>query len=136
MTRENIEVISASIAAYNADDLDAQMDTYAPDAVVVPDSDAAHALPGGTTVIVGRDALRNWVREDKAAWRARYQVSEMRAVGADRVLCRGEWGGVGLKSEIEAYQGTSVLFTLPDGVITRAEFYRDHAEARKAAGLE
>jgi hypothetical protein len=37
VSQENIDVVLASIEAYNAEDLDAQMVTYAPDAVIVFD---------------------------------------------------------------------------------------------------
>jgi ketosteroid isomerase-like protein len=131
MTQQNIDVVLASIDAYNAEDFDAQMETYASDAVVVPVSDFPR-----TTPIVGREALREWVEHEASDWHARYQPSEVCPLGADCVLCRGEWGGIGVTSGIEAYQSMSVLFALRDGVISRAEFYRDHAEALKAAGLE
>lgn len=68
-------------------------------------------------------------------WDARYKASEVRAVGEQQVLCRGEIGGTGAASGIEGYDSMSTLFTLRDGLITRLEFYRDHNDAIRAAGL-
>jgi ketosteroid isomerase-like protein len=132
--QENVEVVLASIAAYNAEDVDAQIATYTPDAVLV--TDATMASIGMPASLHGREALRSFIRGETADWRGRYQASEVRAVGTNRVLCRGDWGGVGAASGIEAYQSTSLLFTLRDGLISRVEFFRDHDTAIKAAGLE
>lgn len=135
MSQTNLEVVQASIDAYNAENLDAQMDTYVPDFVAVL-ARGDQALPDSSTTIVGREALRAWLQEERSAWRARYKCAELRPVGVDRVLSRGEWGGIGVTSGIEAYGKMSVLFTLRDGLISRAEFYPDHDDALHAAGLE
>ena len=131
MSQENVEIVLASIAAYNAEDLDAQMATYSPDAVIV--IDATMASVGMPASFHGREALRTFLGGETAEWRGRYQASEVRAVGANRVLCRGDWGGRGAASGIEAYQSTSLLFTLRDHLISRVEFFRDPDMAVKAA---
>jgi ketosteroid isomerase-like protein len=133
--QKNIEVVLASIDAYNAEDLDAQMATYAPEAVV--EVDAMLDVAGGADHIVGRELLRTRVEANlQDFWSGRYKASDVRAVGKHRVLSRGEWGGVGSASGIELYVDLSVLFTLRDGLITRAEFYADRDAALKAAGME
>jgi ketosteroid isomerase-like protein len=136
VSQENVEVVVASIDAYNAEDLSAQMATYAPDAIVVPDPDSALAFLGDFDRSVGREALRTSVEAVRDHWGGRYKASEVRAVDEHRVLCRGKLGGVGAASEIELYESMSVLFTVRDGLITRAEFFSDHARALKAAGLK
>lgn len=132
MSEENIDVVLASIEAYNAEDLDAQMATYAPDAVIV--FDPAQALAFGGDSLVGREAFRNEVNAAQQFFGARYKPSEVGAAGESQVLCRGEIGGIGAASGIEGYDRMSTLFTLRDGLITRLEFYRDHDEALRAAG--
>ena len=134
MSQENIDVVLASIEAYNAEDLDAQIATYAPDAVIV--FDPAQALAFGGDSLVGRETFRNEVNAAQQFFGARYKLSEVRAAGESQVLCRGEIGGIGAASGIEGYDRMSTLFTLRDGLITRLEFYRDHDEALKVAGLE
>jgi ketosteroid isomerase-like protein len=135
MSQMNIDVVLASIDAFNAGDLDAQMATYAPDAVVTVDP--ALDVGGIEERIVGLEVLRHTVRANlQDFWGGRYKATDVRAVGEHQVLCRGEWGGVGAASGIELYVSLSVLFTLRNGLIAGAEFYRDHSEALKAAGLE
>jgi hypothetical protein len=86
VSEENIDVVLASIEAYNAEDVDAQMATYAPDAVIV--FDPAQALAFGER-LVGRDAFRNEVKTAQQFFGARYKPSEVRLVGESQVLCRG-----------------------------------------------
>jgi len=134
-SERNIAVVLASIEAFNAGDVDAQMATYAPDAVVASDpaSDAALVFPDRS---VGREVVRSEVTDIQKALGMRYRASEVRPVRENQVLCRGELGGTGVASGVEVYQSVSTLFTLRDGLITRLEFYGDHEEALKAAGLE
>jgi hypothetical protein len=109
------------------------MATYAPDAVV--EVDPALDVGAASDRIVGRDVLRSHVQTNlRDFWSGRYKPSGVRAIGEHQVLTRGEWGGVGAASRIELYVDLSVLFTLRGGLITKAEFYRDHDEALRAAG--
>ena len=137
VSQANLDIVQRSIDAYNSEDLDAQMQTYAPDAEVFFAQDADTPLPsaGTATSIVGRDAIRAFLRDESSAWRARYKTSELLPVAANQVLSRGDWGGIGVASGMELYQNTSVLFTLRDGLIARAEFFGDHDAALRAAGL-
>ena len=65
----------------------------------------------------------------------RYELSEVFAVGADRVLARGEWGGQGEASGIETYSSLTTVWTVRHGKISRTEFFFDHDEALEAVGL-
>jgi ketosteroid isomerase-like protein len=134
VSQENIDVVLASIDALSAGDLDAQMATYSPDAVIV--FDPAVDLTVFPDRLAGRKAVTSFVKDWQDAIGFRYRASEVRAVGDHQVLCRGELGGTGVASGIEAYDSMSTLFTLSDGLITRLEFYREHDDALKAAGLE
>jgi hypothetical protein len=53
----------------------------------------------------------------------------------DRVLVRGDWGGTGQGSGVAISSNFSGVFTVRDRQIKRVEFFRDHAEPLKAAGL-
>jgi ketosteroid isomerase-like protein len=119
--------------AYNAGDLDEALDFCAvevrgfPDASVFPE-----ARP-----FVGRDEFGAFLEETRAAWVAsRVIEKEAVDVGNDRVLYRSDWGGQGIASGAETYTNLSHIYTIQDGQITRAEWYFDHDEARKAVGLE
>ena len=136
MSQENVEVVSASIAAYNAAHIDAQMATYLPTAVAIMNANRETKLPDLGDRIEGRAELRRSLLDQAQSWRGRYEASEIRALSHGRVLCRGRWGGVGVATGIELYVDTTVLFSLRDGLIERVEFFDDHSEALKAAGLE
>ena len=133
MSQGNIDVVLASIDAYNAQDFDAQMTTYAVDAVIV--YDPAQALLLGDR-LVGREVLRSEVEATQQFYGA----------GTSPQRC-ARWASlrsyaVGRSEESEpraASRDTTQWvrsFTLRDGLITRLEFYRDHDEALKAAGLD
>ena len=135
MSQENVEVVSASIAAYNAADIDAQMATYLPTAVAIMNANRETKLPDLGDRIEGRAEIRRSLLDQAQSWRGRYEASEIRALSHGRVLCRGRWGGVGVATGIELYVDTTVLFSLRDGLIERVEFFDDHSEALEAAGL-
>jgi len=136
MSQENVEVVSASIAAYNAADIDAQMATYLPTAVAIIHVNRETRLPDVDDRVEGRAEIRRRVLDQAQSWRGRYEASEVRALSHGRVLCRGRLGGVGVATGIELYVDSTVLFSLRDGLIERVEFFDDHSEALKAAGLE
>jgi ketosteroid isomerase-like protein len=132
VSQENVEIVQASSDAYNAGNIDAMMDFYSPDVEAFPDTGFPDARP-----LHGREEFRRWVLDIGEAWvSARWEASEVRAVGADRVLERGEWGGVGAGSSIETFASYTIIYTIRDGQIRRLEWFSDHADALKAVGLE
>jgi ketosteroid isomerase-like protein len=129
MSQENVELWLASVDAYNAGDLDAVMEFYAPHMEAVP------ALPDWPP-LHGRERFRRFIEDIASAWvRPRWETIEVHPLGADGVFYRGQWGGEGLASGINTTASTSVVVTFRDGLIVRVEFYFDHDEALEAAGL-
>ena len=132
MSQENVELVLAHVAAYNAGDIDAWAEFLSPDVESFPDA-SAFPEPGP---LRGRDEYRAWLEEIQTAWRKpRWQTTEVLAVGTDLVLHRGDWGGEGAASGIETYSNISGVFTVREGQISRIEFFFDHDEALKAVGL-
>ena len=132
MSQENVELIRAAVAKYNAGDFDAHLALYAPDAEWVPD---ASRFPEETPPH-GHDEIRRFIEGTGDGFlNLRYELNDVFAVGADRVLARGEWGGQGEASGIETYSSLTTVWTVRDGEILRTEFFFDHDEALKAAGL-
>jgi ketosteroid isomerase-like protein len=130
VSQESVELWLASVDAYNAGDLDAVMEFYAPHMEAVP------ALPDWPP-LHGRERFRRFIEDIASAWvRPRWETIEIHPLGADRVFYRGQWGGEGLASGINTTASTSVVVTFRDGLIVRVEFYFDHDEALKAAALE
>jgi ketosteroid isomerase-like protein len=132
MSQENVEVVQAWSDAYVAGDIDAMMDLCSPDVKAFPDKGFLEANP-----LYGREQFRRWIEEIRAPWvSARWVVHEARAVESDRVLERGDFGGVGAGSSIETLASYTVIFTFRDGQISRVDYFSDRAEALKAVGLE
>ena len=132
MSQENVEIVLAAFDAYNAGDLDAMMRFYAPDLEVLPDS----AVFPESAPLHGVNEFRAWVEQIDAAWEnPRYLTGEAIDVGGNRVILRGEWGGIGASSGIEMYSSITGIFTVRDGQISRTEYLFDHDKALKAVGL-
>jgi ketosteroid isomerase-like protein len=131
MSQRNVELILATVGAYNAGDLDAWAAFLDPEIEAVPDASFPESSP-----LVGRDEYRAWTEELASGLLSpRWMTTEVLDLGADRVLHRGEWGGKGAASGIETYSSITGVFTVREGQISRVEFYFDHERALKAAGL-
>ena len=133
MSDENVQLVLAAVDAYNAGDLDALMELCAPDIEVFPD---ASVFPEADP-LRGRDEYRRWLEEANSAWiSARNDTIEAFALGADRVLHRGQWGGEGAASGLYTTASITDIWTIRDGQIARVEYFFDHDQALKAVGLE
>lgn len=130
MSRENVDLVLAFYAAYNARQLDAATDMCAADVEVSPDA-SVFPEPG----VVGRDEFRAFLEETWSAWEScRADAEEVLEVGDDRVLVRGDWG-VGIASGAESYRSLSAVCTVTDGQIAKVGYFFDHAKALDAVGL-
>jgi ketosteroid isomerase-like protein len=125
MSQENVELIRAAMATYNAGDFDAHLALYAPDAEWVPDTSSfPEAAPPH-----GRAEIERFIEgTGEGFMNLRYELSEVFAVGADRVLARGEWGGQGAASGIETYSSLTTVWTIRHGKISRAAFFKPTPE--------
>ena len=132
MSETNVELVLAGHEAYNAGDLDALMELCAPDIEAFPDSSVFLEADQ----LRGRDEFRSWLEEINSAWiSARQDTIEALALGGDRIVHRGEWGGKGAASGIETVSSITSIWTIRDGQITRVEYFFDHEQALKAMGL-
>ena len=133
MSDTNVDLLLAGVDAYNAGDLDALMELWTPDIEVFPD---ASVFPEADP-LRGRDEYRRWLEEANSAWiSARNDTIEAFALGADRVLHRGQWGGEGAASGLYTTASITDIWTIRDGQIARVEYFFDHDQALKAVGLE
>jgi ketosteroid isomerase-like protein len=129
MSQENVEIVRAAIAAWNAGDMDAVRELYHPDAIVrSPDG---WPEPGP---FVGRDAvMREWEQlrqtfDDDAL----ELLGDFRAAG-DRVAVRFVWHGAGRGPE--AGLEMTQVNTVRRGQIFAIEYFWNHSEALEALGL-
>ena len=129
MSQENVEIVKAAFAAWNAGDMDAFRDLYDPD--VIWRQPEGWPEPGP---FVGREAVMRWFEQLRETWDA----DALEPIGdfidaGDRVVVRQVWRGIGQgpESNIETTQVTTVR----KGKIVFQEFFWDHAEGLEAAGL-
>jgi|SRR5215212_7254732 len=129
MSQENVEVVGAMGAAWNAQDMDALREVYDPDVIVrVP--------PGWPEQgpFVGREAvMRQWERNRESWDSDTFDVIGDPIDAGDRVVVRLIWAGVGrgLRTQLEF----TAIFTVRNGRISYQESFWDHAEALEALGL-
>ena len=134
MSGQNVELVRAFTSAYNRAELDAAVELCAPDVEGYPD---ASVFPEPSTRI-GQAALKSFLEEIGNAWAEppEYVPTEIVAVGAARVLTRGEWRGRGAASAIESTSEWSIVWTVRDGQIVSIAWYTYHDEALEAVGID
>jgi len=129
MSQENVEVVRAAYAAWNAGDMDAMRELLDPDIVWRPPEGWPEPGP-----FVGREAVIRWFDQLRETYDA--YVTEL--VGdvidtADRVVVRQIWHGEGQGPET-SLESTTVA-TVQTGRIIGVEQFWDRAEALEAVGL-
>src|SRR3954454_5853269 len=130
MSQENVEIVRATFDAWNAGDMAALGRPL--------DADAIMRMPEGWPEpgpYVGPEAiLRQW-EQQRATWDADAlePISDF-VHAADRVAVRFIWHGAGFgpESKLEV----TCVYTVRRGKIRTIDFFWDHGEALKAAGLE
>ena len=129
MSQENVEVVQASFAAWNAVDMDAFRELHDPDVIWA----ALEGWPEAET-LVGREACMSQYERLRAAFDVDTgePITDFIAAG-DRVVVRLIWRGAGQGPDMNM-ELTSVL-TLRKGKIFIIENFWDHAEALEAVGL-
>ena len=130
MSQENVEIVRALFEAWNAGDMDALREMYDPDVIVR--SPEGWPEPGP---FVGREAIMREWEQIRETWSSDVAepISDFIQAG-DRVAVRHIWRVAGQGPEVNL-EITNVL-TVRKGRIVHQEFFREHAEALKAVGLE
>jgi ketosteroid isomerase-like protein len=129
MSRENVEVVKALFAAWNADDMDAYRELLDPATFALPPRDWPEPGPfeGREAVMNQFAGMRNALDFDTAE-----PVSDF-VHGADRVVVRMRWQGAGHGPDVKLEM--TGIYTVRSGTIRSQEFFWDHAEALEAVGL-
>jgi len=129
MSRENVEVLRAFFAAWNAGDMGALRELHDPSAIM--HAPAGWPEPGPE---VGRDAIMRQFERLRTAWEADWvePIGDFIDAG-DRALVRFIWHTAGRVpgSHMEFTQVTTVR----DGRVVLNEYFWDHLEALEAVGL-
>jgi ketosteroid isomerase-like protein len=129
MSRENVEIVRAGIAAWNAKDWDALRAFYDPDVTLRGTKEWPEQGP-----FLGSDAVMRQFAQMRDAWDADTlePISDFIDAG-DRVVVRLRWRGAGRGPELNVE--TTNVYTFRGLRIVLQEAFRDHAEALEAAGL-
>src|SRR5215207_3342765 len=130
MSQENVEVVRALFEAWNAGDMDAFRELFHPDAVMRMAQDWPEPGP-----YVGREAIMRESEQLRQTWGGRdtaEPIGDFIDVG-DRVAVRHIWRGAGHGPE--AAVELTAVWTVRNGRILAADYFRDYAEALEAVGL-
>jgi ketosteroid isomerase-like protein len=129
MSQENVEIVRAAFAAWNAGDMDALRELVDPDVFMRAPQDWPETGP-----FVGRDAvMREWEQLRETFDTDWQELSSDVLDSGDRALVRTVWHGVGHGPEMK--QESTVVFSLRNWRILQIEFFSDHMQALKAVGL-
>jgi ketosteroid isomerase-like protein len=138
VSRENVELIRRLYDAVAARDSETVLAIYHPEVVWDHSNNSELAHLTGSTVYHGHDGLREWSRQYYEAWDdVTAELEDVIDVGDDRVVAVLNYQGRGRVSGAEV-QITRMagIFTIRDGQVTRAEWYRNEPDALRASGIE
>lgn len=124
-----VEVVRACVEAWRERDFERSLSFYADDAVWQTGGVDETVYRGPRGVARG---VEEWVGAFCGYW---LEVDELIEAG-DKVLLLVREGGVGKASGARVSEEAAMVFTVTDGLITRARGFTDRAEAFAAAGVE
>jgi ketosteroid isomerase-like protein len=131
MSRENVEVATRAIEAFN----EAEVGAFG--ALTTPDfawSPSMVAIEGET--FVGREGIERYFRSLDNSWE-RFHVHLGRFVEAeDLAVMLGRLEGLGKGSGVSVDSSLAMVFDFRGGLISRIRGFLDHVEGLRAAGLE
>jgi ketosteroid isomerase-like protein len=129
MSQENVEVVRAGFAAWNAGDMQALRELYDPDVVMYHLEGWPEPGPS-----VGRDAvMRQWESLSEGLDAdALEPISDFIEAGG-RVVVRYGWHATGHGPDLNMEM--TAIYTVRKGKILVTEHFWDHAEALEAVGL-
>jgi ketosteroid isomerase-like protein len=132
MSRENVEVVRRGFDAYNRDDLEGILKTFAPEFEMHPSGRFADTAP----VYRGRKGWIEFWNTFQAAWE-QITISVERMVDLDghRVLTLGTFHGRGRGSGVEVEAEAAWLHTLKASLVVELRTFGSWQEALEAAGL-
>ena len=117
-----------------AGELDAAWALWSDDCVGIPPRDWPERGPWhGPDQL--RAAFESWDVAFGADWTRHLEVREMTDLGEGRILSVYEFKTSGIESGIPIDEELAAIMTVRDGQIVKGEYFMDHDEARKAAGL-
>jgi uncharacterized protein (TIGR02246 family) len=123
------DVIHELVRRWNAGDVEAVLELYTEDAVMMSGPD----WPEQTTWH-GRDGIRSNIDEWRAVWEsAELEVRRVESFGDDRVVTEGAWITRGRTSGFSGTMPVTTLCTIRHGKIASIEWFTSYDSAVAAA---
>jgi ketosteroid isomerase-like protein len=126
MSQEDVEVVRASMDAFQRGDAETALSYYSEDVVFHPLVAGPYQGRAGVA-----EQMRVWMEEFNDFW---FESEEVIDAG-DKVVLLWRQGGEGKASGVRVEQDGATVFSLRDGLISRAWVHLDREEALEAAGL-
>ncbi len=135
MSRENVEIVRRVLDAANRRDTTSTLDLYHPALVWDHTRGPVRELMGGGQVYHGHEGLRRWFQEVYEAWDdLEARIVEMIDMG-DQVIAVIDYRARGRASGAHVeMSGLAGLWTIREGKVVRAAFFRTREEALEAMG--
>jgi ketosteroid isomerase-like protein len=131
MSQENVEIAQRSIDAFSRGNLDAVLETLAPEFELHPSG----RFMDTQRVYRGREGWIEFWGDFRAAWEdVAVSIERMEAID-DRVLILGKIRGKGRESGVAVEADAAWVHTVNDGLIVRVQPFATWAEALDAVGL-
>jgi ketosteroid isomerase-like protein len=136
MSRENVEIVRSVLEGANSRDSERTLALYDPAVVWDHTEGPIKELMGGPTVYHGHEGLRRWFREYYEAWGdVQAEIIELIDAG-NEVVSVINYRSLGRASGIEVeFREMAGVWTVEDGKVTKAAWFRTRAEAIETAGL-
>jgi ketosteroid isomerase-like protein len=131
MARENVEILRATIDAFNRDDADDLVAMFADDCELYEPPEMPDRLAKGFR---GHEGIREWAEKLRGIADVRFELLDWSSTG-DVIVSEWAARGRGKASGVPIRWNTFVVLRLSDGRIARAEGFLTRSEAREAAGL-
>ena len=138
MSQENVDLVRRLYDAVAARDSETVLSLYHPELVWDHTHNSEVAGLIGETIYHGHEGLREWSRRYYEAWEnVTAELEDVIDLGDDRVVAVLNYRGRGRVSGVEVqFTRMAGIFTIRDGQVTRAEWYRNAPEALEAAGIK
>jgi ketosteroid isomerase-like protein len=135
VSEEDVALARRSIDLFIEGDRDAAWSLWSEDCVGYPPADWPEPGPyNGREAL--RDAFNSWNVAFGEEWTSHMTVEGVTDLGEGRVLLEMGFETSGVESGLPVDQKLATIFTVRDGKLVRADYFMNHEEARKAAGIE
>ena len=130
MSRVNVELVQSAYDLWNAGDMEAARQMYAPDATMSTPPDWPDSITSGD-----RDEMFRRLAENRALFESDRLLPERWIEADDRVIVPTQWCGVPKGASAELKVLVVPVFTVRGDRIVRLDWYGSVQEALEAVGL-